>query len=146
MSLGYLASSLAVEVFLRGLEPGLGVGLLLEQRSVVFERLALVGVVRVVADLLEPRLHGFGGDLLLLALAFDDLGQQPFLAAVLLAHFVELLLERGELGFERFDGIALGGEVAGDEERRRDEVGLEAALALLEVVRLGPDEFACPCS
>ena len=48
---------------------------------------------------------------------------------------------RGQLGFERVDGIALGGEVAGDEKRRGNEVGLEAALALLVVVRLGPDEL-----
>ena len=49
---------------------------------------------------------------------------------------------RGEFGFEGVDGIPLGGEVAGDEQGGRDQVGLEAALALLEVVRLGPDEFA----
>ena len=49
---------------------------------------------------------------------------------------------RGEFGFEGGDGVPLGGEVAGDEERRGNEVGLEAALALLVVVRLGPDEFA----
>ena len=48
---------------------------------------------------------------------------------------------RGEFGFERVDGIALGGEVAGDENWRGNEVGLEAALALLEVVLLRPDEF-----
>ena len=102
----------------------------------------LVGVVGVVADLLEPRLHGLGGDLLLVALALDHLGEQPFLAAFSSRFSSSCCSMRGELGFERFDGIPLGGEVAGDEKRRGDEVGLEAPLALLEVVRLRPDELA----
>ena len=100
MSLGYLASSLRVQVFLRGLEPSLGLGLLVEQSGVVLQRLAFIGVVGVLADFLEPGLHRLGGDLLLVALALDDLGEQSFLAAVLLAHLVELLLQRGELAFE----------------------------------------------
>ena len=77
-----------------------------------------------------------------MALAFDDFGQQPVLAAVLLPHFVELLLEAGEFGLQGGDGIPLGGEVAGDEQGGGDEVGLEAAFALFEVFLLGPDEFA----
>ena len=93
MSFGYLASSLASRSSCAALEPGLGVGLLVEQRGVVFEGLAFVGVVRVAADFLEAGLHGFGGDLLLLALALDDFGEQPFLAALFLPRFVELLLD-----------------------------------------------------
>ena len=46
--LGVFGVELGVEVFLRGFEPGLGVGLLVEQRGVVFERLALIGVLRVL--------------------------------------------------------------------------------------------------
>ena len=107
----------------------------------VLERRALVGVDRVLADLLQPRLHGLRGDLLLVALALDHLGKQAVLAAVLLAHLVELLFERGELVVERLDGIALGSEVAGDENRRGNEVRLEAPLALQVVVRLGPGEL-----
>ena len=60
------------QFFLRGFEPGFGVRLLFEQGGVVFQGLTLIGVVRVLADFLEPDLHGFGGDLLLLAFAFDD--------------------------------------------------------------------------
>ncbi len=59
-----------------------------------------------------------------------------------LALFVELLLDAGEFGFEGGDGIALGGEVAGDEQGGGNEVGLEAAFAFFEVFLLGPDEFA----
>ena len=32
-------------------------------------------------------------------------------------------------------------EIAVDEDRRRDEVGLEAALAALEIMLFWPDEF-----
>ena len=60
-------------------------------------------------------LHGLGGDLLLVALALDDFREQPFLAALLLPHFVELLLDGGEFGFDGVDGIPFGSEVAGDE-------------------------------
>ena len=56
--------------------------------------------------------------------------------------FVELLLDAGEFGFEGGDGIPLGSEIAGNENGGRHEVGLEAALALLKVVRFAPDEFA----
>jgi hypothetical protein len=55
--------------------------------------------------------------------------------------FVELLLDAGEFGFEGGDGIPLGSEIAGNENGGRHEVGLETALALFEVVRLGPDNF-----
>ena len=43
----------------------------------------------------------------------------------------KLLLKGSKLDFEGGDGIALDGEVAGDEQGGGDEVGLEAALALL---------------
>lgn len=75
-------------------------------------------------------------------IALDDFREQPLLAALLLPLFVELLLDAGEFGFEGGDAIPLGGAIAGDEKGGRDEVGLEAAPALLEVMRLGPDEFA----
>ena len=98
---------------------------------------ALVIVKGILRDLFQPSLHGLRRDLLLVALALDHLSQQSFFAAVLLAHLVELLLERGEAVVEGFDGIAFGDEVTGDENRRGDEVGLEAPLALQVVVRLG---------
>ena len=128
MSFGVLGVDLLVQVLLRGLALGLGLGLLLQQVSVRLKRRPLVGVERVVADLLQPCLHGLRGDLLLVALALDHLGQQSFLAAVLLSHLVELLLERGELVVERFDGIAFGDEVAGDENRRGNKVDLKRRL------------------
>ena len=139
--LGVFGIELRIQLFLRGFEPGFGVRLLVEQGGVVFQGLALVGVVRVLADLLEARLHGLGGDLLLLALALDHFREQPFLTALLLSLFVELLFDGGEFAFDGGDGISLGSEIAVNENRRGDEVGLEAALALLEVVRFGPDEF-----
>ena len=129
MSFGYLASIFLSRSSCAALRLALASGLLLEQVRVRLERRPLVGVEGVFADLLQPRLHGLRGDLLLVALALDHLGQQSLLAAVLLAHLVELLLERGELVVERFDGIAFGNEVAGDEERRGNEVRLEAPLA-----------------
>ena len=138
---GVLGVELGFEIVLRGLEPGFGVGLLVEERGVGGEGLAFLGVVGVAGDLLEAGLHAFGGDLLLLALAFDDFGEEPFFAALFLAGFVELLFDAGEFGFTGGDGIALGGEGAGDEQGGRDEVGLEAALALFKIFLFGPDEF-----
>jgi hypothetical protein len=105
------------------------------------EGLAFLGVVGVAGDVFEAGLEGFGSDFLLLALAFDDFGQQPVLAALFLAGFVELLLDAGEFGLQGGDGIALGGEIAGDEQGGGDEVGLEAALALFEVMRLRPNKL-----
>ena len=139
---GVLGVELCFEVVLRGLEPGLGVGLLVEQRGVGVKGLAFLGVVFVFADFPEAGLEGFGGDFLLVALAFDDLIEQPFLATLFLARFVELLLDAGDVGFEGGNCLALSGEVAGDKQVGGDEVGLEAAFALLEVFLLGPDEFA----
>ena len=138
---GVLGVELGFKIVLRGLEPGSGVGLLVEECGVGIEGLAFVGVVLVLADFLEAGLHAFSGDLLLLTLAFDDFGEQPLLPALFLAGFVELLLNAGEFGFERGDCILLDGKVAGDEQRGGDEVGLEAALALFKVFLLGPDEF-----
>ena len=60
---------------------------------------------------------------------------------MLLPLLVELLLDGGEFGFDDGDSIPLGSKVASIEKGGRDEVGLEAALALLEIVRFGPDEF-----
>ena len=68
-----------------------------------------------------------------LSLSFDDFGQQPFLAAVFLGHFLHLLLERGELGLQLLDGILFVRKVAGDDERGRDEFGLVFLLAEHEV-------------
>ena len=113
---GVFGVELGFEVVLRGLEPGLGIGLLVEQRGVGFEGLAFVGVVGVAADVLEAGLEGFAGDFLLIALAFDDFGEQSFFTAVFLPRFVELLLDAGDVGFEGGDSIALCGEVAGDEQ------------------------------
>ena len=56
--------------------------------------------------------------------------------------FVELLLDDGEPRFNFGNGIALGGEIASDGNRGRDQIRLEAALAFFEIVRRGPDEFA----
>ena len=138
---GVFRVELGFEVVLRGFEPGLGVSLLVELRGVGFEGLAFVGVVFVLADLLEAGIHTLGSDLLLLAFAFDDLIEQPFLAALFLARFVELLLDAGGVGVQGGDRIALGGEVAGNEQRGGHEVGLEAAFALFEIFFLRPDEF-----
>ena len=138
---GIFGVDLGFEVFLRGFETGLGVDLLIEHGGVGFQHLTLVGIVRVFGYLLKASLQGFDGDFLFLTLAFDDFGQQPFFAALFLPRFIELLLQRGEFGLTSGDGITLGGKVAGDEQGGRDEVGLEAALALLEVFLLGPDEF-----
>ena len=140
--LGVFGVELGFQVFLCGFQPGFGVRLLVEQRGVVFKRLALVGVVGVFADFLEASLHGLGGDLLLLALAFDDFREQPSSPLCSSLFSSSCCSMRGEFGFDGFDGIPLGSKIAGDENRRRNEVGLEAALALLVVVRLRPDEFA----
>src|SRR5690606_24260685 len=110
----------------------------LEQASVRLERRTLIAVERVVADLLEPSLHGFRSDLLLVAFALDHLYQQTLFTVVLFTHLVELLLEHGELVVERVDGIALGSEVPVNENGRRKEIRLEATLALLVLVWLGP--------
>ena len=72
---GVFGVELGFEIVLRGLETDLGVGLLVEQRGVGFESLAFLGVVGVAGDFLEAGLHAFGGDLLLVALAFDDFGE-----------------------------------------------------------------------
>ena len=48
---------------------------------------------------------------------------------------VELLLQRAEFGFNRFDGRLLGREVTGDQKRGRDQVRLELLLAHREVRR-----------
>jgi hypothetical protein len=45
---GVFGVELGFQVVLRGLEPGLGVGLLVEQRGVGFEGLAFFGIVRVL--------------------------------------------------------------------------------------------------
>jgi hypothetical protein len=79
---------------------------------------------------------------LLVALAFDDFGEQSFLAAVFLPRFIELLLERGEFGLTGGDGIPLGTKITGDEQGGGNKVGLKAALAFLEIFLLGPDQFA----
>ena len=57
------------------------------------------------------------------------------------ALFIKLLLDAGEFGLTGGDCLALGFEVAGDEQGGGHEVGLEAALALGEVVQLGPGVF-----
>src|SRR5205823_12117734 len=125
----------------RSLALVLSLGLLFEQFSVCLKRGAFVGVERILADLLEPRLHGLRSNLLLVALALDDLDQQSLFAVILFTHLVELLLKRGELVVDCLDGIALGSEVASDDNWRRNEIGLEATLALQVVVRLGPNEL-----
>ena len=58
-----------------------------------------------------------------------------------LTGFVELLLNAGDVGFNGGDCLALGGEVAGDEQVGGHEIGLEPAFALFKVFLLGPDEF-----
>ncbi len=55
--LGIFGVDLSLQFFLCGSKPDFGVHLLVEQRNVFFESLALVGEVRVLADLLEPGLH-----------------------------------------------------------------------------------------
>jgi hypothetical protein len=50
-----------------------------------------------------------------------------------------LLFDDGEIAFDCDDGIPFDDEVAVNENGCGDEVGLEAALPLLEVVRFGPD-------
>ncbi|MBI2827671.1 MAG: hypothetical protein HYX77_00180, partial [Acidobacteria bacterium] len=59
----------------------------------------------------------------------------------LLAHLVELLLDRGELIVERFDCSTLDNEVASDQDRRGNEIRLEAPPAFHVVVRLRPGEL-----
>ena len=72
---------------------------------------------------LRRSLRRLGSDLLLVAFAFDGLFQQTFLAAVFLGiSSVELLLDRGEFGFQLLDGRLFGGEVAGDEKRGGNQV------------------------
>jgi hypothetical protein len=66
---------LGVQLLLCGFQSVLCIGLFVEQRGVVFERLALIRELGVFADFLEAGLQPLGGDLLLVALAFDDLGQ-----------------------------------------------------------------------
>ena len=80
--------------------------------------------VGVVLDFLQPRRDGRLGELVLVVLR---LGQQSFLAAVFLVHFLHLLRDGGDLGFQFLDGGLLGGEVAGDEQRGRDQVGLDTS-------------------
>jgi hypothetical protein len=52
------------------------------------------------------------------------------------------LLNRGEFGFDSLDGLLLSYKITSDEDRGRNEVGFESALALVVVVGLRPDEFA----
>jgi hypothetical protein len=42
-----------------------------------------------------------------------------------------LLLDIGQLGLERFNGVALGDEVTGDQNWRGNQIGFEAALAFV---------------
>ena len=56
-----------------------------------------------------------------LSLSFMASASRPFLAAVFLGHFLHLLLDGRELGLQLLDGGLLGGEVAGDDERGRDQ-------------------------
>jgi len=67
---------------------------------VCFERLAFIansGLYQFPSD--EPSL--LCGDLLLVALSFDDFRKEPFVTTLLLLLFVELLLNRGKFGFDR---------------------------------------------
>ena len=141
VSLGYLASIFFSRSFCAGHALYLDLRLLFQQVRVLLDRRSLIGIEGLVADLLQPCLYGLCRDLLLIALALDDLGQQSILAAVLLAHLVEPLLQRGQLVVERFEGGAFGNEVAGNQNRRGNEVRLEAPLAFQVIVRLRPDEL-----
>jgi hypothetical protein len=116
--------------------------LFVQQCGIIFERLALIGKLGVFAYLLEASLDCFSGDLLLVALAFDDLRQQPIFAALLLLLFVELLLNRGKLCFDSLNCFLLGYKIARDENRGWNEVGFEPPLSLVVIVLLRPDEFA----
>jgi hypothetical protein len=60
---------------------------------------------------------------------------------VFLSHFFEFLLDRGEFGFERSKGTALGRKAAIDEKRRWDKIGLEAPFAASKIILLRPDEL-----
>ncbi len=62
-----------------------------------------------------------------LSLSFLAVGQQAFLAAVFLGHFFHLLLDGGDFGFQLLDGGLFGGEVAGDDQRGRDQFGFDTS-------------------
>ena len=111
---GVFGVELGFQVVLRGLEPGLGVRLLVQQVGVVFEGLAFLGVIRVAADFLEAGLYGFGGDA-------DGLGHD----AADFGRGVELALALAALGGEVPHEILVGiaedvvvlGAVLGEIER-----------------------------
>ena len=139
---GVFGVELGFEVFLRGFEPGLGVGLLVEQ------------VRRILRGPGVPR-RSPGRRPISLSRAFTALAvifcfsPSPSMTSasspsspLCSSRFSSSCCSMpASSAFEGVDGIPLGGEVAGNEERRGNEVGLEAALALLEVLLLRPDEF-----
>ena len=106
---------LCIQGFLGNLELGLGIRQPIEQGGILIEGLALVGEVRVLADLLEARLHGLGCNLLLLTLALNDLNQEALLPALFFPLLVELLLNGTKVGFDGGDSIPVGSEVAFNE-------------------------------
>src|SRR5262249_9769480 len=75
--LAILGVDLLVQVLFRGLAPGLRLSLLLQQFAVRRERPPLVGVEGVLANVLQPRLHGLCGDLLLVTLPLDTSASNP---------------------------------------------------------------------
>jgi hypothetical protein len=105
------------------------------------EGCTLLGVIGTFAGLLQPRLHGLGGDLLFVALTFNDFGKQSVLAALFLA-FLVTLFDNCEIGFQRCDRITLGGGVAVYNQRCGHEVGFEAAPAAPVILLLRPGELA----
>jgi hypothetical protein len=79
-------------------------------------------------------LYRFGGDLCFIAFAFDDFGEQPFFAALLLSRFFKLLFDIGDFSFRSSNALLLGLKVTSDEQGSRNEIGFEAALCLLEIL------------
>jgi hypothetical protein len=71
--------------------------------------------------------------LVTLSLSFRASASSPVVAAVLLEQLVDRLRDRRGLGLELLDRGLLRGEVASDEQRHRDQLGLPLLLADDEV-------------
>ena len=102
-----------------------GGGFPVDQVGVGIEQLALVGGLRVASDRGQP---GLDAELGQFALVILGLVQQALLAAVFLVQLLHLAADGVALGFLLLDGGLLGGEIAGDDQGRRDQVGVGFAV------------------
>ena len=122
-----MAVTWASSAFCASLHPLVRGGFFLDEGQVGLQRLAFLGGILVVHGLFEAGIDaGFGQ----LALVGFGLEEQAVLAAVFLVEFLHLAGDGVAVGLQLLDGRLFLGEVAGDDERLRDEIGVGLATIL----------------